>query len=491
MYISVLLWTITILLIIFEYMQRWNQKKYPPGPFSWPLIGNQSILKGFVRKHGSQHVAFWKLAQKYKSDVIMLDLGMRNIVVVVSGAKTVHKLLRNHNFDGRPWNEFIKLRNMGIRKGITMNDGDEWKEIRSWVVRMLKTLGYGKQEMSKLIQDEIVTIVESLKNGGIYRLKPIITPAVLNVLWTFTTGKRISDFEKLQYFIGLMERRSRTFDLAGGILSTFPWIRYIAPEISGYNLLINVNNELKHILTNTINDHKENYVPGKENDLIDMFLREMYNEKESNRNFTDDQLLLILVDLFIAGINTTATTLDFLLLHMVVYQDVQKKVKEEISSKIGLTEFPKLEDKSKLDYVEAVITEAQRICGIIPLAGPRRVFEDTIFEDYTIPKNASILINQYSVHMDPDIYPNPHEFKPERFLKDGTFKMDPNLTLFGKGNRRCPGEKLAKSAIFLLFVGIMQKYTLLPIQDKGPYVIEIIPGLTLSPKPYEVLVVPQ
>lgn len=471
-------------------MQRWNQKKYPPGPFSWPLIGSQSLLKELVRKHGSQHVAFWKLAQKYKSDVIMLRLGIHNIVVV-SGVNTVHNLLRNHNFDGRPWNEFIKLRNMGIRKGITMNDGEEWKEIRSWVIRMLKILGYGKQEMSKLIQDEIVIIIESLNKGGIHQLKPIIIPAVLNVLWTFTTGKRISDFKKLQYFIELMNRRSRTFDLTGGILSKFPWIRYIAPEMSGYNLLVKVNNELKQILMNTIKDHKENYVPGKENDLIDMFLREMYNEKESNRIFTEDQLLLILLDLFIAGIHTTATTLDFLLLHMVVYQDVQKKVKEEISRKIGLVEFPQFEDRSKLDYVEAVITEAQRICGIIPISGPRRVYEDTIFEGYTIPKSATILINQYSVHMDPDVYPNPHEFKPERFLNNDTFEMDQNLTLFGKGNRRCPGEKLAKSAIFLLFVSIMQKYTLLPVQDQGPYAIEIIPGLMLSPKPYEVLVVPQ
>ncbi|XP_015182878.1 PREDICTED: probable cytochrome P450 305a1 [Polistes dominula] len=490
MYVSVLLWTITILLVIFEYMQRRKQKKYPPGPFSWPLIGSQSLLRRLTHKHGSQHVAFWKLAQKYKSDVIMLGLGTRKIIVV-SGVNSVHKLLRNHNFDGRPWNEFIKLRNMGIRKGITMNDGDEWKELRTWVVKILKTLGFGKQEMSRLIQDEIVIIIESLKNGGIHRLKPIITPTVLNVLWTFATGKRISEFKQLKYFIELMERRTRTFDSSGGTLSNFPWIRYIAPEMSGYNLLLKVNDELKQILIDTINDHKEKYVPGEENDLIDMFLREMYYEKQFNSIFTEDQLLLVLLDLFIAGINTTATTLDFLLLHMVVYQDVQKKVKEEISSKIGLIEFPKVEDKSKLNYVEAVITEAQRICGIIPISGPRRVYEETVFEGYTIPKNATILINQYSVHMDPDAFPNPHEFKPERFLKDGTFQMDSKLTLFGKGNRRCPGEKLAKSVIFLLFVGIMQKYTLLPVPNKGPYVIEIIPGLTLSPKPYEVLVVPQ
>ncbi|KAI4482451.1 hypothetical protein M0802_013692 [Mischocyttarus mexicanus] len=460
------------------------------GPFPWPFIGNQSLLKKFIRKHGSRHVAFWKLAQKYKSDVINVKFGMQNIVVV-SGVNAVNKLQRNDDFDGRPWNEFIKLRNMGIRKGIVMNDGAEWKEVRSWVVRTLKNIGYGKQKMSKLIHDETAMIIDSLKTGGKRRLIPIITPVVLNVIWTFVTGKRISEIEKLQYLIQLFEDRTRTFDFAGGILSSFPWIRFIAPETSGYNLLVKINNELKQLLTGIINVHKDNYAPDKEKDLIDMFIHEMNNDNGSNPIFTDEQLLLIMLDFFIAGINTTSSTLDFLLMNMVVYQDIQKKVKEEISTKIGLIELPKLEDRSKFHYLEAVITEAQRIWDIIPISGPRRVLKDTNFEGYFLSKNTTILINKYSVQMDPDLYPNPHEFKPERFLKDGIYQMDKNLMPFGKGNRRCPAEKLARSTIFLLFVSIMQKYTLLPVPGQGPYKVEAIQGLTLSTKPYEVLILPQ
>ncbi|KAL2713486.1 putative cytochrome P450 305a1 isoform X1 [Vespula squamosa] len=351
MYVSVfLLFIVLISLIIFENARRWIQKNFPPGPFSWPIIGNQSLLKQMARKYGSQHVAFWKLAKKYKSDVILLRLGMRNIIVVC-GVAAVHKLLRSDDFDGRPWNEFIKLRNMGMRKGITMNDGMEWKDVRSWVVRTLKTVGYGKREMSTLIHDELGVILENLKRsgGGINRMKTTIAPAVINVLWTFTTGKRINEGPKLQYFNDLMERRARAFDMAGGILSTFPWIRYVAPETSGYNLLVKLNNELKDFLTvdETIYDHKKNYVPDNETNLIDMFLREMYDQKGSKYIFTEEQLLMILLDLFLAGFNTTAITLDFLFLHMVVHQDVQRKVREEIATKIGLDEFPKLEDRSK------------------------------------------------------------------------------------------------------------------------------------------------
>ncbi|KAL2713485.1 putative cytochrome P450 305a1 isoform X1 [Vespula squamosa] len=147
--------------------------------------------------------------------------------------------------------------------------------------------------------------------------------------------------------------------------------------------------------------------------------------------------------------------------------------------------------RHRLPYVEAVMTEVQRMYVVTPIIGPRRVFQDTTLEGYSIPKNTTVLINLYSVNMDADLYPNPHEFKPERFLKSDAHQPDKNLVLFGKGNRRCPGENLAKSALFLLFVGIIQKYALLPVPGQGPYVVESMSGLTIAPKPYETMVVPQ
>jgi hypothetical protein len=59
------------------------------------------------------------------------------------------------------------------------------------------------------------------------------------------------------------------------------------------------------------------------------------------------------------------------------------------------------------------------------------------------------------------------------------------------GHRRCPGEALSKTAIFLLFVGIMQNYRLLPKPGNQNIKMDINPGLTLSPKPYEMLIVPR
>lgn len=83
-----------------------------------------------------------------------------------------------------------------------------------------------------------------------------------------------------------MEKRAKAFDIAGGILSIFPWIRHLAPKISGYELLVTLNRELRSFLMETINEHKKNYIKGREIDLIDMFLAEMYYGKGAEAGFT-------------------------------------------------------------------------------------------------------------------------------------------------------------------------------------------------------------
>ncbi|KAK0177604.1 hypothetical protein PV328_001641 [Microctonus aethiopoides] len=487
--INLLYIIITCLIAVIIANYRRQSSNTPPGPYPWPVIGNLRLLRRLCKKFGGQHHAFLQLTKEYNSDVINLYLGNSN-VIVVNGYDAIQKILRDENYDARPWNEFTKIRNMGLRKGITMTDGPEWREMRAWLVRSLKNLGFGGEEMSDRIKDELEIILEKLRsqNAQVIQMKPIIAPAVINVIWGLATGKRIVEESRLRYFLNLMERRAKAFDIAGGILSIFPWIRHIAPESSGYKLLTTINKEFKEFLMETINEHKKNYVKGKEIDLIDMFLAEMYYGKGPAAGFTEDQLLMILIDLFIAGLQTTAVTLDFLFLYMTVHQDVQCKLQQELDSIISKTSLPQLSDRFRLPFTEAVMTESQRLRLVVPIIGPRRALNNSTLNGYKIPKNSCILINIYSIHTDPNIFDNPKCFKPERFLNNNTFIPDKKLIFFGGGHRRCPGEIVAKSAIFLIFSGVMRHFQLLPGNNDIPD-LEPQPGLTISPKPYHVLLI--
>ncbi|KAL6263530.1 hypothetical protein P5V15_006319 [Pogonomyrmex californicus] len=478
---------ILTLLLITALRQR---SKRPPGPFPWPFIGNQYYLQKLSHELGGQHLAFQYLSKKYNSGILSLRLGNQDITVVTD-SKIIHEICVTEEYDGRPWNEFTKLRNMGLRKGITMNDGLEWRELRHWTVRTLRNVGFAKREMMELLVDELAIILEKLKCNNVRCIRPVIAPAVINVLWMLVTGKRPSeDLSRLQTFINLLERRAQCFDMTGGLLASFPWLRYIAPEMSGYNLLVALNNELKDFLIDTINEHKKRYIKGSEMDFIDMFLYEMYSQQDNNV-FSDENLLVTLIDFFIAGTNNTAATLDILFLQMANYQDVQRKLHEEIDTVIG-SRFPVIEDRVKMPFTEAILTESQRLWLVTPIIGPRRVLANTILDGYKIPKNAIILMDAYCNNMNPEFFPEPTLFKPERhILKDGTHKPHENILLFGKGKRRCPGEALARSAMFLLFVGVMQKYRLLPMPGEKFIKMELSTGLTIAPKPYEMLILPR
>ncbi|XP_046589303.1 probable cytochrome P450 305a1 [Neodiprion lecontei] len=467
-----------------------KKKNYPPGPLPWPIVGNLPLLRSLSRKFGGQDHALLELSCKYGSDLVALRVGS-NDLIAVSGQEAIQQVLHNEEYDGRPWNEFINLRNFGHKNGITFNDGPNWREMRAWLVKNLRVLGLGRRQMLDLMTQELNDILEKIKDGGVRNLSKITAPAVINVLWTLTTGKKIDDTQRMLYFIDLMERRSQAFDMTGGILSALPWIKYIAPEKSGYNLLTQVNTEFKRFFMETIEEHKKNYTGKEQDDLINVFFKEMYSEANSDGLFNENELLIIMMDLFIAGITTTRTTLNFLFLNMIVNQDVQERLHQELDKVVGFGRSPDLNDRKRLPYTEAVLTESQRMCLVTPLIGPRRVLRETKLSGYTIPQESTMILNLTSIHMNPEYYSEPDIFKPERFLQNGVYVPDKNLILFGEGKRRCPGEILARCAIFLLFSGVMQRYRLLPDPGEEPPTLVCLPGLTISPKPYDALLIPR
>lgn len=74
------------------------------------------LLRRLCREHRGQHGAFLELSRRYSSNLVSLRLG-RSSVIAVSGYEVLQKILASDEFDGRPWNEFVKLRNMGMKKG--------------------------------------------------------------------------------------------------------------------------------------------------------------------------------------------------------------------------------------------------------------------------------------------------------------------------------------------------------------------------------------
>lgn len=77
-----------------------------------------------------------------------------------------------------------------------MTDGPEWKTVRAWVVRSLRTVGFGRAEMLAHLEAELQLILDSIKDGGVFCPKSLISPAMVNIVWMLTAGQRMPDQQK-------------------------------------------------------------------------------------------------------------------------------------------------------------------------------------------------------------------------------------------------------------------------------------------------------
>jgi cytochrome P450 family 135 len=143
---------------------------------------------------------------------------------------------------------------------------------------------------------------------------------------------------------------------------------------------------------------------------------------------SDSELRDQLVTLLLAGHETTATALawsfDLLLRHPAALRRLQTELAEGGD-----------------EYLRAVITESLRLRPVVPIAG-RRLAEQIEIDGYRVPAGSDISPAIYLTHTRPDLYPEPHSFKPERFI-DGeaeTYSWIP----FGGGVRRCLGASFAE-----------------------------------------------
>lgn len=118
-----------------------------------------------------------------------------------------------------------------------------------------------------------------------------------------------------------------------------------------------------------------------------------------------------------------------------------------------------------------------------------RALEDAKLGEFVIPKDTILLCSLYSLHMDVDYWIDPFVFRPERFIDElGNLIMHENFMPFGMGKRRCIGESLAKSSLFLFFASFLHAFDIEPTEGETLPDLLGSDGITLSPNPYKVLV---
>ena len=224
------------------------------------------------------------------------------------------------------------------------------------------------------------------------------------------------DDPKIIRFIKRLETTMEYFYFS----SCLPWLNYIAPQITKINVINSHARDIKAMFEKVVQEQKDIMNPdGDPRNFIEAYLQEM--RLPGNEGMKEEQLVGMITDFFEAGGETVGTTLSWIILFLVLNQDVQRRCREEIDNS-GIGKFPKYSDRNKLPFVEATIMEVQRMACVAP-GGLEHITREHIkdFHGYEVPKNTFVLYNIYHFHHDPEVWADPLEFKPERFLiKEGS-----------------------------------------------------------------------
>ena len=142
----------------------------------------------------------------------------------------------------------------------------------------------------------------------------------------------------------------------------------------------------------------------------------------------------LLADFFFAGTETTSTAIRWSFVYLLHHPYVQDRCYDELRRVVGTERAPSMRDRAELTYVEATIMEVLRVANITPFTLQHGLAEEVELRGYRLPKGSIILPSLQSVLHDPEIWDNPLDFQPERFIgPDGRLQRPEEFIPFGIG----------------------------------------------------------
>ncbi|NXM05046.1 CP3A9 protein, partial [Tyrannus savana] len=219
-----------------------------------------------------------------------------------------------------------------------------------------------------------------------------------------------------------------------------------------------------------------------------------HENKEANHSYkalTDTEVLAQAFIFIFAGYEPTSNTLSYLAYELATHPDVQQKLVQEIDAAFPNKAPLTYDAVMKLEYLDMTLSETLRM---YPLGGrlERTCKKDVEINGVTIPKGTIVMIPPYVLHRNPEYWPNPEEFRPERFSKENKESMDPYTYLpFGAGPRNCIGMRFALLTLKVAVVSLLQQFTFQTCKETQIPIKLSSKGLLIPEKPIILKLVPR
>nr|XP_014585311.2 cytochrome P450 2W1 isoform X2 [Equus caballus] len=450
--------------------------RWPPGPRPLPLIGNLHLLRV-----SQMDRSLMQLSEQY-GPVFTVHLGLQK-TVVLTGYEAVREALvgTGQELADRPPIAIFQLIQGG--GGVFFSSGPRWRAARQFTVRTLHRLGVGRGPAANKVLQELRCLTVQLDGyGGRPFPLALLGWAPSNVTFTLLFGQRFDYRDPV--FVALLGLIDEVMVLLGTpglqLFNIYPWLGTL---LQLHRPVLRKIEEVRAILS-TLLEARRPSTPrrGPVQSYMDALIQEGQG-KDPTGLFAEANMVACALDMVMAGTETTSATLQWAALLMGKHPSVQGRVQEELDRVLGPERLPRLEDQRSLPYTNAVLHEVQRFITLLPHVA-RCTAADTQLCGYQLPKGTPVVPLLSSVLLDKTQWATPHQFNPGHFLDaDGRFVKPAAFLPFSAGRRVCVGESLARSELFLLFAGLLQRYRLLPPPGLSPATLDTTPAPAFTMRP--------
>ncbi|XP_063967188.1 cytochrome P450 2C16-like [Lytechinus pictus] len=454
----------------------------PPGPRRWPLLGNipGMMMAGDSSKYMSD------LVSQY-GPVFTLYMGPRPVVVLNKYHSMKKVLLDGHLLSDRgslpALEDYFKGRGV-----IGSHYTAYWKKTRNFVIHSLRHFGVERQSFEGVIASEADNLIKGIRERG--TLDPLMNlqSSTCNVICGVVFGNQYSlDDPQFVDLLDTLYKSLRAIEYAA-VSSLVPGLHYL-PGCS-YQKFYGHMDKLMQFFREEINAHDQISDPDCPHDLIDMYLSEIHRttpEDPTYGLFSKTNLQFVVNDLFMAGTETLATVLYWAILLLGSHPSIQERLHKEMDDVTYDCDHVTLADGASMPYTKATIDECLRYASVA-ISSMRSTTSAMTIDKYHLEVGTWIMLNYEYSSFDPECWPEPRKFKPERFLDEhGQYCPDEHLISFSLGKRNCIGEKLGRMELFLFFANIIKNFELAFPDDAPHPSLEAVPGgMVRTPHRYRV-----
>ncbi|CAL1376841.1 unnamed protein product [Linum trigynum] len=466
--LSCLILTLTFLRLL---TRKTPSAKLPPGPSRLPIIGNLHMLGD------KPHQSLAQLA-KIHGPLMSLQLG-RVTTIVASSPDTAREILQKHDKVLSDRHVPAAAQVLDIHKFAmpALPVSPRWRNLR----KVCNSYIFTTQKLD-MNQDhrrvKVMDLLESVRRHAAERPGEALDvgkaafKVSLNALSSTILSMDLADEEEDKSLDIAREFKELVRELLGELGK--PNLGDYFPVVARLDLQ-GIQRRSEGHLTKMLNWFgwvieerrrnlkSESYV--STNDMLDTLLAMGDTDHDDNHEeaaATMDPLCIkyLFLDLFVAGTDTTTSTLEWAMTELLRNPNTLAKAKKELDQIIEKDNDLKESDVLRLPYLQAIVKETFRLHPPTPLLFPRKARTDVEIHGFTIPKGARILVNVWAIGRDSTIWDDPISFVPERFLgskvdvKGNSFELLP----FGAGRRICPAQSLASRMLHMMLGSLVHAF---------------------------------